>query len=96
MELYPKQIFYTEENVSRFFLNPYSKVIIDNDGVYLGREDKDTGIQIECSEKELFAQLLNDLIGGLEYDELKERLRAAAYADADDLITTAIQEGVLE
>ena len=97
MEICGKQILYTKDCQNLFFLNAYARVVVDADGVFVGRTDKDTGLLLKLKEKDKFLNIVLKLRNGVTQEKLiKELKNVMPKEEIEDFINRLIQEGVID
>lgn len=95
MEIYGKQNIYTRDNISAFFLNPYTEIIDDEDGVYITRIDRNDSLCFEVNNKQLLMETFDRLRNGIPRQELID-LFSIIFGNAQEYIDYMLKEGILE
>lgn len=92
-----KQNLYTKNDKNMFFLCAYANVILKENGVFLGRTDRESGLLFQMADNEGFFNIFVELRGGLNQDALAEK--AKTFIDEEEIetfISRLIQEGIIE
>lgn len=92
-----KQNLYTKNYKNMFYLCAYANVILKENGVFLGRTDRESGLLFELADNEGFFNIFVELRDGLNQDALAEK--AKTFIDEEEIetfISRLIQEGIIE
>lgn len=92
-----KQNLYTNNYKNIFFLCAYTNVILKENGVFLGRTDRERGLLFELADNEGFFNIFVELRDGLNQDALAEKVKS--FIDEEEIetfISRLIQEGIIE
>ena len=92
-----KQNLYTKNYKNMFFLCAYASVILKENGVFLGRTDRERGLLFELADNEGFFNIFVELRDGLNQDALAEKVKS--FIDEEEIeafISRLIQEGIIE
>lgn len=97
MKLYGKQVVHKRGDEERFYLNPYTTVETDDDGVLVMRIDSVNGLRIENRSQEAIMQMFQCLQNGVSQGELTAMLAGCIPQEpAEDWINLLLQEGFIE
>lgn len=96
MEIQGKQNLYTENFFDMFFLSSYAMVILNEEGVFVGRVDCENGMLFNLPDNEGLFNLFVQLRDGMERQTLMQTVKLFIQETPEIFIDKLIQEGVLE
>lgn len=96
MEIQGKQNLYSEKCFDMFFLSSYAMVVLNEEGVFVGRIDCENGLLFNLSDNEGLFDLFTQLRDGMKRRTLIQTVKPFIQETPEIFIDRLIQEGVLE